>query len=59
MSDELKQLLDAAKQTDLSRQDHEQQRQSFAYGNTHFENEQITREIVRQEAESLESNGCS
>ena len=33
------------------RQAREQQRRSFVYGNTHFENELITREMVDREAE--------
>lgn len=59
MSDELRQMLDAVKNSDFSNAECEQQRQSFAFGNTHFENEHITKELVRQEAESLKSNGCS
>ena len=31
----------------------EEQRRTFAYGNTHFENKLITREMVDQEAEKL------
>lgn len=59
MSEELKQMLEAARDTSLSSQECEEQRQSFAFGNTHFENEQITRELVRQEAENLKADGCS
>jgi len=31
----------------------EEQRRSFAYGNTKIENERITRETINSEAESL------
>jgi hypothetical protein len=31
----------------------EEQRRSFAYGNTAFENDRITREMVDQQAEKL------
>jgi hypothetical protein len=31
----------------------EEQRRSFVFGNTHFENELITREMVDREAEKL------
>jgi hypothetical protein len=31
----------------------EEQRRSFVYGNTHLENELITREMVAREAEKL------
>ena len=55
MSNDLKQLLDAAKQTELTSQEREAQRRSFAYGNTKIENDRITRELVDQEAERLKS----
>jgi hypothetical protein len=53
MTDNLKVLLDAAKRTELSSAEKEEQRRSFAYGNTKIENSRITREIVDREAESL------
>jgi hypothetical protein len=53
MTDALKKLLEAAKTAKPTAEHREQQRRSFVYGNTHFENELITREMVDREAEKL------
>ena len=53
MTDALKKLLDAAKTARPTPEQREQQRRSFVYGNTHFENSLITREMVDREAEKL------
>ncbi|WP_065750147.1 hypothetical protein [Bradyrhizobium paxllaeri] len=53
MTDDLKKLLEAAKTAKPTPEHREQQRRSFVYGNTHFENELITREMVDREAEKL------
>jgi hypothetical protein len=53
MTDALKKLLEAAKTATPTPEQQEQQRRSFVYGNTHFENELITREMVDREAEKL------
>ena len=53
MTDALKKLLDAAKTAKPTPEQREQQRRSFVYGNTHFENSLITREMVDREAEKL------
>jgi hypothetical protein len=53
MTDALKKLLEAAKTATPTPEQREQQRRSFVYGNTHFENELITREMVDREAEKL------
>jgi hypothetical protein len=53
MTDALKKLLEAAKTAKPTLEQREQQRRSFVYGNTHFENELITREMVDREAEKL------
>lgn len=53
MTDALKKLLEAAKTVNQTPEQREQQRRSFVYGNTHFENELITREMVDREAEKL------
>jgi hypothetical protein len=50
---EFQELLDAAKNRELSSYEKEEQRRSFAYGNTNIENPRITRETVNQEAEAL------
>lgn len=53
MTDDLQKLLEAAKAANPTPEHRELQRRSFVYGNTHFENELITREMVDREAESL------
>ena len=53
MSDEMKKLLDAARKADFSSEEMEQQRRSFAYGNTKIENDLITREMIDEAAERL------
>ena len=53
MTDSLKKLLEAAKTAKPTPEHREEQRRSFVYGNTHFENELITREMVDREAERL------
>jgi hypothetical protein len=53
MTDALKKLLEAAKTANPTPEHREQQRRSFVYGNTHFENELITRDMVDREADRL------
>jgi hypothetical protein len=53
MPQELINLINAAKGVTISPQEAEEQRISFAYGNTHFENEAITRDMVREAAAVL------
>jgi hypothetical protein len=55
MTEKLGELLKAAKTTRLSPEQCEEQRRSFAYGNTNIENSRITRETVDTEAEKLKS----
>lgn len=50
---ELQQLLDAAKKIEISPEEKEEQRRSFAFGNANIENPRVTREIVDEEAEAL------
>jgi hypothetical protein len=53
MTDALKKLIEAARSANPSPEHREEQRRSFVYGNTHFENALITREMVDREAEKL------
>jgi hypothetical protein len=53
MNEYLKQLLDAARSSKPTPEQRETQRRSFVYGNTHLENELITREMVDRAAEIL------
>lgn len=53
MTEALKVLIEKARKVQMPSSEREAQRRSFAYGNTHFENEQITREMVDREADRL------
>lgn len=53
MSDRLKELLERNRNTTMTPQQREAQRQSFAYGNTKFENDRITRETVERASKEL------
>ncbi len=53
MSTKLQELLEQAKNTVPTPQEKEEQRRSFAYGNTKIENPRITREMVDQAADAL------
>ncbi|MCM2440567.1 hypothetical protein HGO34_12660 [Agrobacterium vitis] len=57
MNEPLKNLLDAARKVPQSKADLEVQRRSFAYGNTHFENDKITREMVERIADETPMAG--
>jgi hypothetical protein len=46
-------LLEAAKKVQSTPAHREEQRRSFAYGNTAFENSRITREMIDKQAEKL------
>lgn len=50
---ELQELLVTAKKITPSKEQNEEQRRSFAFGNTNIENPIITRETVDNEAENL------
>lgn len=54
MTETLQALIDAAKKLEPTPEHREEQRRSFAYGNTHFENGLITREMIDQQAEEIE-----
>jgi hypothetical protein len=53
MTEKLDQLITEGKKMVSSSKDREEQRRSFAYGNTKIENSRITRELIDREAESL------
>ena len=54
MANKLEALLQESRNRKNSSSEQEAQRRSFAYGNTHFENERITRETVDRAAEDLQ-----
>jgi hypothetical protein len=51
--DRLKDMLEQARKTTMTPEERELQRQSFAYGNTKFENERITRATVDRASKAL------
>jgi len=53
MSRALNELIEATKDITASREQREEQRRSFAFGNTAFENPRITRKMVDEQAERL------
>jgi hypothetical protein len=53
MTNFLQRLLEAAKSAMPSAEHREEQRRSFAFGNTAFENELITREMIDRQADEL------
>jgi hypothetical protein len=52
---ELQQLLDAAKNLDVTQEQKEEQRRSFAFGNANIENPRVTRQTIDEEAEALKN----
>lgn len=57
MNEPLKTLIEAARKAPQTKSDLEVQRRSFAYGNTHFENEKITRDMVNRIADEMPFSG--
>jgi hypothetical protein len=43
---ELEELIQRARQIEMTPEQAAEQRRSFAYGNTHIENDRITRELI-------------
>lgn len=58
MSEDLKELLEAARLVEMTPEEREEQRRSFAYGNSHIENARITRDTVAEEAERLRAENA-
>ena len=56
MTEKMNELLEKAKSVKSSPEQREEQRRSFAYGNTNIENSRITRETVDREAEELKKS---
>jgi hypothetical protein len=53
MGEELKKLIEIAKSIVPTPEHREEQRRSFAYGNTAYENDRITREMIDEQADKL------
>jgi hypothetical protein len=58
VSKELEYLIEAAKDREMTENERELQRVSFAYGNTHFENERITKDTVNRAAEKIRADNA-
>ena len=56
MGEELQALIEVAKRVTPTPAQREEQRRSFAYGNTAFENSRITREMIDRQAEKLSAD---
>jgi hypothetical protein len=48
MTKDLQELVDRTREIEMTPNQLREQRRSFAYGNTHIENERITREMVAE-----------
>jgi len=55
MTNELEQLIEAAKQRPFSEAEREAQRRSFAYGNAKIENDRVTWEMVVEADEQIKA----
>jgi hypothetical protein len=53
MSDRLRKLLERNRTREMSAKERESQRKSFAYGNTKFENDHITRRTIERASQNL------
>jgi hypothetical protein len=54
MSEELQELVSRASKIEMTPSQLREQRRSFVYGNTHIENERITKELVAEVDQKLE-----
>lgn len=57
MAENLEFLLEQAKKVKMTPAQQEEQRRSFAYGNTKIENDLITREMIDEAADRLAKKG--
>ena len=53
MKESLQALIDVARRVIATPEHREEQRRSFAYGNTAFENDRITRKMIDEQAELM------
>jgi hypothetical protein len=54
MGTELEQLVERARKIEMTPQQLQEHRRSFVYGNTHIENDRITREMVAEADRKVE-----
>jgi len=55
MPDEFETLVNLAKRAEMTPEQSEEQRRSFAFGNTRLENARVTREMINEQAADLKS----
>jgi hypothetical protein len=55
MSQELQELVARVQDAQMTTHEQVEQRRSFVYGNTHIENDRITKEMVQRVDEKLEA----
>jgi hypothetical protein len=55
MTEELESLVERARKVEMTPMELREQRQSFVYGNTHIENDAITREMVAEADRKVET----
>jgi hypothetical protein len=55
MAKDLEYLIELARKHQITPEEHDAQVRSFAYGNTHFENEAITRADIDRAVDSLKA----
>jgi hypothetical protein len=55
MTKELQELVERARAIEMTPEQLREQRRSFAYGNTHIENDRITREMVAEIDKRIEA----
>lgn len=53
MNEDLEKLVESSRKITMTDCEQEEQRRSFAFGNTHIENSAITRDMINRQAESL------
>ncbi len=56
VTDELERLVERARKVEMTPAELREQRQSFVYGNTHIENDVITREMVAKADQKIEAH---
>jgi hypothetical protein len=56
MTSDLQKLIEKARNATMTGAQRESQRRSFAFGNTHIENERITREHIDRAAEKISAS---
>jgi len=54
MGEKLKELIERARKIEMTATQIREQRRSFVYGNTHIENERITRDLVAEVDSEIE-----